>query len=80
MDKLKNNLAGIVSLIGVVGAIGAGFTTYGQLITTISVLEEKITDLESKEYVVNETVDLTDINNKINDNYESVLDLSLIHI
>ena len=52
MDKLKNNLAGIVSLIGVVGAIGAGFTTYGQLITTISVLEEKITDLESKEYVV----------------------------
>jgi predicted PurR-regulated permease PerM len=74
MDKLKNNLAGIVSLIGVVGAIGAGFTTYGQLITTISVLEEKITDLESKEYVVNETVDLTDINNKINDNYESVLD------
>ncbi len=62
MDKLKNNLAGIVSLIGVVGAIGAGFTTYGQLITTISVLEEKITDLESKEYVVNETVDLTDKN------------------
>jgi len=78
MDKLKNNLmsriASIVSLIGVVGAIGAGFTTYGQLITTISVLEEKITDLESKEYVVNETVDLTDINNKINENYESVLD------
>ena len=44
------------------------------MITTISVLEEKITDLESKDYVVNETVDLTDINNKINDNYASVLD------
>jgi len=74
MDGLKKNLTGIVSLIAVIGAIGSGFATYGQLITTISVLEEKITDLESKDYVVNETVDLTDINNKINDNYESVLD------
>jgi hypothetical protein len=30
MEQLKNNLAGIVSLIGVIGAIGAGFTTYGK--------------------------------------------------
>jgi len=74
MEKLKNNLAGIVSLIGVVGAIGAGFTTYGQLLTTIEVLQEQVSELSSKQYVINETVDLTDTNNKINDNYESVLD------
>ena len=74
MDGLKKNLTGIVSLIAVIAAIGSGFATYGQLITTISVLEEKITDLESKDYVVNQTVDLTEVNNKINSNYESVLD------
>ena len=67
MEKLKNNLAGIVSLIGVVGAIGAGFTTYGKLLGNISSLEEKVADLETKQYVINETVDLTDTNNKIND-------------
>ena len=74
MDKLKNNLAGIVSLIGVVGAIGAGFTTYGQLIANIEILEEKVSELNARQYVINETVDLTDTNNKINDNYESTLD------
>mgnify|MGYP003111137647 FL=1 len=74
MEKLKNNLAGIVSLIGVVGAIGAGFTTYGKLLGSISTLEEKVSDLESRQYVINETVDLTDTNNKINDNYVAVTD------
>jgi len=74
MEKLKNNLAGIVSLIGVVGAIGAGFTTYGQLIANIEILEEKVSELNARQYVINETVDLTDTNNKINDNYETTLD------
>ena len=74
MEKLKNNLAGIVSLIGVVGAIGAGFTTYGKLLGSISTLEEKVSDLQSKQYVINEPVDLTDTNNKINDNYVAVTD------
>lgn len=74
MEKLKNNLAGIVSLIGVVGAIGAGFTTYGKLLGSIATLEEKVSDLQSKQYVINETVDLTDTNNKINDNYVAVTD------
>tara|TARA_R100000700_G_scaffold32350_1_gene39727 strand:- start:133 stop:486 length:354 start_codon:yes stop_codon:yes gene_type:complete len=74
MDKLKNNLAGIVSLIGVVGAIGAGFTTYGQLLGNISSLEEKVSELESRQYVINETVDLTETNDKINDNYVSLVD------
>lgn len=39
MDKIKNQLAGVAALIGVVGAIGAGFVTYGQM-------QEKIANLE----------------------------------
>ena len=74
MDKLKNNLAGILSLITVVAGIGAGFTTYGQLLGSISSLEEKVSDLESRQYVINETVDLTETNDKINDNYVSLVD------
>ena len=31
MEKLKNQLAGIAALIGVLGAIGAGFVTYGEM-------------------------------------------------
>ena len=60
--------------MALVGAIGAGFTTYGQLLGNISSLEEKVAALETKQYVINETVDLTDTNNKINDNYVAVTD------
>lgn len=38
MEKLKNQLAGIAALIGVLGAIGAGFVTYGEM-------QEKINSL-----------------------------------
>ena len=31
MEKLKNQLAGVAALIGVLGAIGAGFVTYGEM-------------------------------------------------
>ena len=31
MNKLKDQLAGIAALIGVLGAIGAGFVTYGEM-------------------------------------------------
>ena len=31
MDKLKSQLAGIAALIGVLGAIGAGFVKYGEM-------------------------------------------------
>ena len=37
-------------------------------------MEEKVAALETKQYVINETVDLTDTNNKINDNYVAVTD------
>ena len=31
MDKLKNQLGSIVTLIGLIGAIGAGFVKYGEV-------------------------------------------------
>lgn len=31
MDKIKNQLGSIVTLIGLVGAIGAGFVKYGEV-------------------------------------------------
>ena len=74
MEKLKNNLGSIVALLGTVSAIGAGFVKYGELTTTIDVMQETINELNARQYVINETVDLTDTNNKINDNYESTLD------
>ena len=33
-----------------------------------------MSDLESRQYVINETVDLTETNDKINDNYVSLVD------
>lgn len=39
MDKIKNNLAQIVTLIGIVSAIGAGFAKFGQM-------EEKLANYE----------------------------------
>jgi len=62
MSKIKEQLAGIAALIGVLAAIGGGFVKYGEIITKlealegqdsadysaqIAVLEEKVTALES---------------------------------
>ena len=74
MDKLKNNLSSIVALLATISAIGAGFVKYGELTTTISVMQDSIDDLNARQYVINETVDLTDTNNKINENYVSLVD------
>lgn len=62
MSKIKEQLAGIAALIGVLAAIGGGFVKYGEIITKlealegqdsadysaqIAVLEEKVTGLEN---------------------------------
>ena len=41
MDKIKNQLASIVTLIGLIGAIGAGFVKYGEIneINSMSVVD-----------------------------------------
>jgi len=74
MEKLKNSLGSIVTLLATISAIGAGFVKFGEMTTTIDVMQEAINELNARQYVINETVDLTDTNNKINDNYESTLD------
>ena len=65
MDKIKNQLAGVAALLGVIAAIGGGFVKYGEVMTKlevlegalggkdwspeIAVLEEKVTALENKD-------------------------------
>ena len=39
MDKIKNQLAGVVALLGVIAAIGGGFVKYGEIVTKLDALE-----------------------------------------
>ena len=63
IDKLTN----YASIIGVIGAIGGGFYAWGEFNTRLNAIE-------GKEFVVNETVDLTPINEKISDLEVEILD------
>ena len=56
--KVIDKLSTYASLVGVVGAIGGGFYAWGEFNNRISVLEKK-------KFVVNETVDLDPVNEKI---------------
>ena len=62
MDKIKNQLAGLAALLGVIAAIGGGFVKYGEITAKldalesaggtdwsapIAVLEEKVAALEN---------------------------------
>ena len=67
MDKIKNQLAGVAALLGVIAAIGGGFVKYGEIVTKldaleaasggkdwsadIAVLEEKVEKLENRKQV-----------------------------
>ena len=64
--KVIDKLSTYAALIGVVSAIGGGFYAWGEFNNRISVLEKK-------KFVVNETVDLDPINEKI-----SSLEVNLI--
>ena len=57
--KVIEKLSTYAALIGVIGAIGGGFYTWGQF-------NLRLDQIENKEFVVNETVDLTEINDSIN--------------
>jgi Na+-translocating ferredoxin:NAD+ oxidoreductase RnfG subunit len=46
MDKIKNQLAGVAALLGVIAAIGGGFVKYGEVMTKLEILEAK----ESADY------------------------------
>ena len=55
MDKIKNQLAGVAALLGVIAAIGGGFVKYGEIVT-------KLDALEAQEH---STVDTSAIESKI---------------
>ena len=56
--KIIDKLTTYASLIGVIGAIGGGFYAWGEFNTRLSAIE-------NKDFVVNQTVDLTSVNDKI---------------
>ena len=60
MNNLVTKLSSIAALIGVLGAIGAGFVQYGKLTA-------KIEELDNRKAVINETVDLGPINAKVDE-------------
>ena len=64
--KIVEKLSTYAALIGVIGAIGGGFYTWGQFNTRLDTIEKK-------KFVVNQTVALDPINDKI-----STLEVDLI--
>ena len=58
MQGIFNKLASYAALVGVIGAIGGGFMAGGEF-------NNRIAQLEDKEFVVNETVDLSGVNQKM---------------
>ena len=66
MNNLVTKLSSIAALLGVLGAIGAGFVQYGKLTA-------KITELDKRKAVINQSVDLDPLHEKI-----SALEVDLI--
>ena len=58
--KIIEKLSTYAALIGVIGAIGGGFYTWGQF-------NLRLDQIENKEFVVNETVDLSGVDSSINE-------------
>jgi len=42
MNKIKEQLAGVAALIGVLAAIGGGFVKYGEVMTRMNQIEESL--------------------------------------
>jgi hypothetical protein len=61
MQGMVSKLSSYASLIGVIGIIGGGFMAWGEF-------NNRIAQLEDREYVINSEVDLTDVNKSIEGN------------
>ena len=61
MQGMVSKLSCYASLIGVIGIIGGGFMAWGEF-------NNRIAQLEDREYVINSEVDLTDVNKSIEGN------------
>ena len=66
MNNMVTKLSSVAALLGVIGAIGAGFVQYGKLTA-------KIDELDKRKAVINKTVDLSPLEEKI-----STLEVELI--
>jgi|TARA_Y100001973_G_scaffold40146_1_gene60088 nitrate/TMAO reductase-like tetraheme cytochrome c subunit len=60
MQEMFSKLSSYAALLGVIGAIGGGFMAWGEF-------NNRIAQLENQEFIVNETVDLSGVNQKIED-------------
>ena len=58
MQEIFSKLSSYAALLGVIGAIGGGFMAWGEF-------NNRIAQLENQEFVINETVDLSTTNEKI---------------
>ena len=65
MNSMVSKLTGIAALIGVVLTIGGVFISIGSF-------EERLSQIENKDFVVNETVDLSKINKDLSNLNETV--------
>jgi len=65
--KIVEKLSTYAALVGVIGAIGGGFYTWGQF-------NLRLDQIENKEFIVNETVDLSNIEEKISTLEVEVID------
>ena len=66
MNNMVTKLSSVAALLGVVGAIGAGFVQYGKVMA-------KIDELDNRKAVINETVDLSPLEERI-----SILEVDVI--
>ncbi len=58
MGKIKEQLAGVAALIGVLAAIGGGFIKYGEITTKLDALESaNVKDFSAEIAVLQEQVD-----------------------
>ena len=68
MNNMVTKLSSVAALLGVVGAIGAGFVQYGKVMA-------KIEELDNRKAVINETVDLTNIEKKLTELETTIISL-----
>ena len=76
MGKIKEQLAGVAALIGVLAAIGGGFVKYGEITTKLDALESaNVKDFSAEIAVLQEQVNkLADkINGSVNHSHTKTL-------
>ena len=66
IQKLTN----YASIIGVIGAIGGGFYAWGEFNT-------RLTAIEKKDFIIEEVVDLSPVNGRIDDTNQEIADFRI---